>query len=701
MPLPLKNIFSLTSKLAKSRHGSLRFLGFKAPFISTKESPVVGLFGNFLLQTPKGFELLTQAVNARSGELVREIVDGIEERAVDPKKCTTVQLIDDLSNEICTAADLTDCVRCMHTDPKFTEAAEKSMRFFTCLVETLNTTPELYFALKRSLETESSRLDPVSLRTAKMLLEDFELSGVLLSDSERQRFVQLSNEIFDAGTKFVAGTDKPVELTEDDKKDFLKDLKLLEWPLFQHEDSKLRKFTFNKFYRHNDEQELLLKRLISSRHQIAQMTGFPTFAHRAQINSILGNYENAHKFLTSVIEGFSSQIEGEVEQIRELANFNSKNVTNFNTVGLADVEFAVKNWNIHKMQTIEEIPPLYEYFHFGKMLEGFEDIVNLLYGITFVKSIPKRGECWEGNVLKLEVYRKDEFNDKIFLGLIYIDIDQRDSKLQGDCHFTLQNGEFQTPIVVVSLGFNYAYCLDLYSDGTIGEIEMHPHQVENFFHEMGHAMHSILGRTVFQHVAGTRCSTDFAEVPSHLMECFFNDPKIFQKICRSAQTGCMLDDDLVLALIKRRKLFPAVKYTQQAIYSLFDLELHGEHAEAISQNKFTTTDLFINLHKQALPQFHIEPDYAFHHRFSHLVSYGAKYYSYLLARASSAMIYNKLFANNLIYEKANGEAWAEVQSHGGEYSSDVLLAKALGISTVPSVEQLTQSLIMEAKSPKF
>uniref|UniRef100_A0A915NHJ4 Uncharacterized protein n=1 Tax=Meloidogyne floridensis TaxID=298350 RepID=A0A915NHJ4_9BILA len=88
--------------------------------------------------------------------------------------------------------------------------------------------------------------------------------------------------------------------------------------------------------------ELLLKRLIFSRHQMAQMTGFPTFAHRAQINSILGDYEGAHKFLTSVIEGFSSQIEDEVEQIRDLTNFNSKNVNDFNTVGLADIEFAVK-----------------------------------------------------------------------------------------------------------------------------------------------------------------------------------------------------------------------------------------------------------------------------------------------------------------------------------------------------------------------
>ena len=79
-----------------------------------------------------------------------------------------------------------------------------------------------------------------------------------------------------------------------------------------------------------------------------------------------------------------------------------------------------------------------------------------------------------------------------YLRVIYVDPFSRYDKRCIDCHFTVQCGKqltdrYQNPIIVVSLS-----CANN-SNGLITHDEL-----TTLFHEMGHAIHSILARTRYQ-----------------------------------------------------------------------------------------------------------------------------------------------------------------------------------------------------------
>ena len=133
----------------------------------------------------------------------------------------------------------------------------------------------------------------------------------------------------------------------------------------------------------------------------------------------------------------------------------------------------------------------------------------------------------------------------------------------------MSDNSYQPPVVVVVCNFPHP--------SPSAPSLLTPGMVENLFHEMGHAMHSMLGRTRYQHVTGTRCSTDFAEVPSVLMEYFVWDPRMLAKFARHHKTGQPPPVELIDKLCQSRNMFGALEMERQVLYSMIDQVYHGEH----------------------------------------------------------------------------------------------------------------------------
>ncbi|NXC67283.1 MIPEP peptidase, partial [Anhinga anhinga] len=622
-----------------------------------------GLFGVPELSCPEGFQEAQDKALQESEQLVQKACS-------TPPGPETVMIFDQLSDSLCRVADL--CLLLMHD-------------CFTLYVSRLNTDVELCQSLRRLLadETVMSSLDPETRRVAELFMFDFEISGIHLDEEKRKKAVNLNVRILDLCNEFLTGAhlsnkiDKHV-LPEHIRYNFTAEGNYLQVAGLHADcpDDLVREVAYKIFLYPNAEQLSRLEELLASRNSLAQLVGYDTFAQRALQGTMAKNPETVRQFLEKLSDQLSKRTQKDFEMMTKMKmklNPQNSKLMPWDHPYYSGV-LRAERYNID--------PGLYcPFFSLGACMEGLNNLFSRLLGISLYAEQTKRGEVWSEDVRKLAVVHETEG----LLGYIYCDFFQRPDKPHQDCHFTVrggrlkENGEYQLPVVVLMLSLPHS----TRSAPTL----LSPGMMENLFHEMGHAMHSMLGRTRYQHVTGTRCSTDFAEVPSILMEYFANDYRVVNQFARHYKTGQPLPKNMVSRLCESKKVCAAADMQLQVFYAALDQIYHGKHPL-----KKSTTEIL----KETQEKFYglpYVPNTAWQLRFSHLVGYGAKYYSYLMSRAVASMVWKQCFAQDP-FDRAMGERYRrEMLAHGGG-KEPILMVQGM-LQKSPSVEDFVDALVSD------
>ena len=643
-----------------------------------------GLYDIPELQDSNGFTQLTKDALKEGANIVDRIA------AHPPDSVEIVRDFDELSTVLCKVADLSECIRQVHPDDKFSKSAHSANASINNYVEQLNTNQALYRTLENFMEHQSfATMDYEIKQAAKSFMEDFKVSGVHLDEEKRAKCVELNGLALAYGQSLVVNSFLPTRLLKERcptvlKNNFKSDsnLVLVTHAVNDSANSELRAMSYLAYYGYNPTINEVLVNLLKTRHELAEIIGYPSHAHRSLYSTMAKTPETVQSFLEKLSNTILPIAKSEISKMLELKAAVPDQIDP-KTIHPWDLAFLEGSYR-DQLSMVKQ-SEVSQYFELDGCMERLSNFLNSLYGIRMQKGSTKEGELWHSDVEKYVVV--DENNH--LMGTIYFDFFPRPSKGVYNCHFTInvgrktKSGESELPIITL--------CFD-FAKPKSGPVLLPFECVDNLFHEMGHAIHTIFGCTTFQTVSGTRCTTDFAEVPSILMnEYFLKDTRVLETIGKHHKSGRTLPNEVVRNIKLSSSLFPALETQTQVLYALYDQVSHlGPPTES-------TQTTFRSIHNKYMPLQYIEQT-AWYLRFHHLHGYGARYYSYLWSRAIAAMIWDACFKKDPFSREMGEKYRREVLQYGGSRDAWTLVANILGHQ--PTVDEMVEALSRDVMQRK-
>jgi len=563
---------------------------------------------------------------------------------------------------------------------------------------------ELYEIFKSYVENNSKN-EELSAEQKYFLEEkmaDFKKSGFDLPEDQFLAVKKLKKEILSLSMEFAVNiaSDKSTisvakEALDGISEDFIKSLKKDDKGLYilgcdyptMHEifenckvEDTRKKFYFifkNRAYPKNDE---ILEKILKLREGLAKRLGFKDYASLDIDRNMAQNPLAVNNFLFDLRKKGLAKVEVEKNDFISNLPLGVK-LTEDNKIQPWDFDY-IKSEYKKKFFNVDE-GEIAKYFPMEKTLEAVFDLYQNFLGLKF--KILSGEKLWHKDVKIVEVFQKDSGE---FRGYILLDLHPRENKYSHACHagiiptikYKNQKGE---EIVRPSL----AVVIANFPKSTKDQPSLLKHDdVNTFYHELGHAMHFLLGRTELAYFSGTATKHDFVEVPSQMFEKWMWNKDVLKKISSNYITGEPLPDVLIDQKLKLKNYDIGFLVVNRLVLpSLVSLQIYQDRSGA------TVDKIVSDIYTKLCVGVRFEPKVHMQASFGHLTEYASKYYCYLWSKVFSIDLFDAIEKAGIFDPIVGKKLVDEVLSKGGSVDPNILLENFLGRK--PSQEAFMKRLV--------
>jgi peptidyl-dipeptidase Dcp len=494
-------------------------------------------------------------------------------------------------------------------------------------------------------------LDPEQARVLERYHSMFQRAGAGLSDADRARMSEITQELAVLGTQFsqnILADEASYQLVLEGEADlaglppFLRaaaaeaaeerglagrhvitlSRSLIE-PFLQFSTRRdLREAAFTAWSTRGEnggdtDNREIIARTLKLRRERAELLGFEDFAAYRLDDSMAKTPDAVRELLESVWQPAVEKARGEARALQDLAAQDGDNI-----------EIAPWDWRFYaervrqRDHAIDEAE-LKPYLQLEAMIEAAFDTATRLFGLTFEE---QHGlDLYHSDVRAFAVRDRNGKD----IGLFLADYFARSSKRSGAWMSAFRQqqklGGDITPIIVNVMNFAKAPK----GEKTLLTFD----DAHTLFHEFGHALHGLLSDVTYPIVSGTSVSRDYVELPSQLYEHWLDQPQTLQRFAVHVETGEPMPDDLLQRVLAARTFNSGFETVEYLASALFDLDAHTAPAGM--------TDVTA-LESGTLTRLDMPTQIAMRHRpthFAHVFSgenYASGYYSYMWSEVMDA-----------------------------------------------------------------